>query len=158
MTYVQLPANFHLRKQINAEIQKLISSFKSNRLINHFKPTNMKKLTYLITIVTLMGIAFACSKSEDSNPTPDPPGSTAGPKFTAVKSVIASSCALSGCHASPSNTGGLNFESNTGIISSGSRIKARAVDLGTMPPTGPLSTADKAKITDWINAGGLLTD
>ena len=118
----------------------------------------MKKLTYLITIVTLMGIAFACSKSEDSNPTPDPPNSTAGPKFTAVKSVIASSCALSGCHIAPSNTGGLNFESNASIVANGSRIKARAVDLGTMPPTGPLSAADKAIISDWISAGGSITD
>jgi hypothetical protein len=27
-----------------------------------------------------------------------------------------------------------------------------------MPPSGPLAAADKAIITDWINAGGKLTD
>jgi hypothetical protein len=27
-----------------------------------------------------------------------------------------------------------------------------------MPPSMPLSAADKTKITDWINAGGKLTD
>jgi uncharacterized membrane protein len=116
----------------------------------------MKKLTYLISIVILLGITFACSKSEDSNPTTDPV--TPGPKFLAVKSVITSSCALSGCHVSPSNTGGINFESNANIVANGSRIKARAVDLGTMPPTGPISAAAKATITDWITAGGRLTD
>lgn len=119
----------------------------------------MKKLTYLIGIVTIMGIAFACSKSEDSNPTIDPPaGGTPGLKFLAVKSVISSSCALSGCHVSPSNTGGVNFETNDNIVAHGAHIKNRAVDIGNMPPTGPLSTTDKAKISDWISAGGRLTD
>ena len=118
----------------------------------------MRKLAYLISTVIILGIAVACSKSEDSNPTTDPIGSTPGPKFSAVKSVITSSCALSGCHIAPSNTGGINFESNAGIVASATRIKVRAADLGTMPPTGPLSAADKAKITDWINAGGKITD
>jgi uncharacterized membrane protein len=114
----------------------------------------MKKLTYLISIVVLMGVAFACSKSEDSNPTTDTPG----PKFLAVKSVISSSCALSGCHVDPSNTGGKNFQTDANIVANGARIKARAVDLGTMPPTGPLSAAAKTIISDWITAGGRLTD
>ncbi|MDO9254925.1 MAG: hypothetical protein Q7U54_05365 [Bacteroidales bacterium] len=114
----------------------------------------MKKLTYLISIVILMGISFSCSKSEDSNPTTDTPG----PKFLAAKSVISSSCALSGCHVSPSNTGGINFETNATIVANGSLIKSRAVDLGTMPPTVPLSAAAKTAITDWITAGGRLTD
>jgi uncharacterized membrane protein len=118
----------------------------------------MKKLTYLLSIVTVMGIAFACSKSEDSNPIPGPIETTAGPKFLAVKSLISGSCALSGCHISPANTGGINFESNASIVSNGSRIKTRVVDLGTMPPTGQLSAADKAIVSDWINAGGKLTD
>jgi len=118
----------------------------------------MKKLIYLISIATIMGITFSCSKSDDSDTTPDPSGSTAGPKFLAVKTVISNSCASSGCHASPSNTGGLNFESNANIVANGGLIKTLAVDLGTMPPSGPLSASDKAKISDWISAGGSLAD
>lgn len=107
-----------------------------------------------------MGIAFSCSKSEDADPKPDPApsGDTPGPKFLAAKSVISSSCALSGCHVSPSNTGGINFESNASIVANGARIKTRAVDEGTMPPTGPLSASAKTSIADWISAGGRLTD
>ena len=112
----------------------------------------------MISIVSLIGITFSCSKSEDTNPEQNPMGSTPGPKFLKVKSVISSSCALSGCHISPSNTGGINFDSNDNIVSHGTRIKARAVDEGTMPPTGPLSASDKGIITDWISAGGRLTD
>lgn len=105
-----------------------------------------------------MGFTFACSKSEDSNPAPGPVGSTPGPKFLAAKSVVSRSCALSGCHIEPSNTGGINFETDNNIVANGAQIKSLAVDLGTMPPTGPLSDADKAIITEWINAGGKLTD
>lgn len=115
----------------------------------------MKKIIFLIGIVTLLSITFSCSKSEDNNP--DPTG-TPGPKFLSAKSVITSSCALSGCHKAPSNAGGINFETNAGIVSNASGIKTMAVDLGTMPPTGSLSAADKAKISDWISAGGRLTD
>jgi len=112
----------------------------------------MKKINLLLSIVIASGIVFSCSKSDDPAPTGDP-----GPKFLAVKSVISSNCATSGCHTSSSSAGGLNFESNTTIVNNSSRIKS-AVDQGTMPPNGQLSAADKAKINDWINAGGGLTD
>jgi len=120
----------------------------------------MRKLTYLISILAIMGIAIACSKSNDANPKPDsnPGGTIEGPKFLAVKSIISSSCALSGCHISPTNAGGVNFQLDENIVIHEAHIEERAVDLGTMPPTGSLSSADKAKITDWINAGGRLTD
>ncbi len=116
----------------------------------------MRKLIFIISIVIATGITFSCSKSEDSDP--NPAGSTPGPKFLAAKSIITSSCAVSGCHIAPSNTGGVNFGSDANIVSNSSRIKTLAVDLGTMPPSMPLSAADKTKITDWINAGGKLTD
>ncbi len=116
----------------------------------------MRKLIFILSIAIATGIAFSCSKSEDSDP--NLTGSTPGPKFLATKSIVAKSCALSGCHIAPSNSGGVNFESEASIVSNGSRIKSLAVDQSTMPPTGPLSASDKAIITDWINAGGKLTD
>jgi uncharacterized membrane protein len=114
----------------------------------------MRRINLFLSLAIAAGILVACSKSEDNNPQTETPG----PKFLAAKSVITSGCALSGCHVSPTNAGGLNFESDNNIVAAGSRIKTQAVDLGTMPPTGALSAADKAKITDWINAGGRLTD
>lgn len=114
----------------------------------------MRRFNLLLSLAIATGMMVACSKSEDN----DPQTSTPGPKFLAAKSVITSGCALSGCHTSPSNTGGLNFETNDNIVAAGSNIKTQAVDLGTMPPTGSLSATDKAKISDWISAGGRLTD
>lgn len=87
--------------------------------------------------------------------------SAAGTTFSAVKTVLQTNCALSGCHAGSSPTGGLNFTVDCTIVSSWDRIKARAVDSPTsMPPTPnpQLSAADKQKILDWINAGHKFTD
>ncbi len=77
-----------------------------------------------------------------------------GPLFTNVKAVLATNCALSGCHAGAAPQNGINFTDNCTIVAQKIRINARAVVAGTMPPSGAISAADKQKITDWINAGG----
>lgn len=90
----------------------------------------------------------------------NPCAGTAGPLFTAVKSVVTANCAVPGCHAGTSPTGGLNLTVECNIVLNKDRIKSRAVD-GTpsiMPPSGSIGQADKDKITAWINAGGKFTD
>jgi GH24 family phage-related lysozyme (muramidase) len=80
----------------------------------------------------------------------------AGSLFTAVKSVLQTNCALSGCHSGATPTGGLNFTDDCTIVGSWDRIKARAVDAPTSMPPAPnpqLSATDKQKILDWITAG-----
>jgi hypothetical protein len=52
----------------------------------------------------------------------------------------------------------MNWTVNCNIVTNKARIKVRAVDQGTMPPSGPLSQADKDKINAWINAGGAITN
>ncbi|MBK6937786.1 MAG: hypothetical protein IPH18_13525 [Chitinophagaceae bacterium] len=83
-----------------------------------------------------------------------------GPKYAVVKQLITGYCGP--CHLNGGNSGGKNFDTDASIISSWDRIKARAVD-GTpsfMPqaPNSPLSTVDKQKITDWVNAGHRQSD
>ena len=81
----------------------------------------------------------------------------AGPKFTLVKAILATNCAISGCHAGASPQNGLNFTDDCTITAQSARIKARAVDASpsVMPPSGAISASDKQKIVDWINAGAL---
>lgn len=78
-----------------------------------------------------------------------------GPKYAAVKQIILGYCGP--CHLNGAVNGGKNFDTDASIISSWDRIKMRAVDnLPTrMPeaPNAPLTTVDKQKITDWVNAG-----
>ena len=81
----------------------------------------------------------------------------AGPLFLSVKAVLATNCAIPGCHSQPSPQNGLDFADDCTIVGNGLRIKARAVDFNPsqMPPTGPpISAADRQKIVDWLNAGG----
>ena len=81
----------------------------------------------------------------------------AGSLFLSVKAVLQVNCAISGCHLSPNPQNGLDFTDDCTIVGQSLRIKARAVDANPsqMPPTGPpLSTIDKQKIIDWVNAGG----
>jgi hypothetical protein len=81
----------------------------------------------------------------------------AGSKFLAVKTLILANCAISGCHA---GTQSPDFRVDCNIVTNGSLIQQRAVN-GTpsaMPPTGLLSSTERQKITDWINAGGKYSD
>jgi uncharacterized membrane protein len=116
----------------------------------------MKKVRYTLLMLFASAIIISCSKDDNG----DNDQNNAGPKFTAVKAIVNSKCAISGCHVSPSNTGGYNFESDANIVAHGAQIKEVTVDLGIMPPpyNAQLSDDEKAKITDWINAGGRLTD
>ncbi len=77
---------------------------------------------------------------------------TAGPLFTEVKNLLTAKC--QSCHNSATANGGMNWQMECNIVTNKTRIKVRAVDEGTMPPAGPLSQAEKDKITNWINAGG----
>lgn len=80
----------------------------------------------------------------------------AGPLFTAVKGLMATNCVS--CHNPGNLNGGMNWTVDCNIVQFKDRIKVRAVDQGTMPPTGPLPQSEKDKITNWINAGGRYTD
>lgn len=117
----------------------------------------MKHALRTCIFILLSAFVFSCSNDKKDD---DPVVTTPGPKFTAVKSIINTNCALSGCHVSPTNAGGINFESNANIAAHASHIKEMAVDLELMPPppASPLSEADQAKIADWVAAGGRITD
>jgi hypothetical protein len=119
-------------------------------------------LRWLAGIALCLLTGLACSKGGDTGSTTPPPASScaqgvAGPKYQAVKALISSNCALSGCHA---GTQAPNFTDDCNIINNRLLIKARAVDgiPSFMPPTGPLPISERNKITDWINAGGRYTD
>jgi hypothetical protein len=77
-----------------------------------------------------------------------------GPKYALVKQLITGYCGP--CHLGVSMEGGMNFETDANIVANKARIKVRAVDgiPSFMPQGGQLTTIDKQKITDWINAGG----
>lgn len=98
-----------------------------------------------------------CVKTATVTVSPKP----AGPLFTAVKNLVQSTCAVSGCHNGTQNP---DFRIDCNIVANAQLIKTRAVDnAGTAnqmppPPNPALSQADKDKIINWINAGGTFTN
>ena len=122
----------------------------------------MKKLIRSCTsIAVVFSIVFvSCSKGDsDETSTPPPSAScsgTPGPLFTAVKNLMQANC--QSCHNNSIANGGMNWTVDCNIVANKNRIKIRAVEQGTMPPTGALPQSEKDKITAWINAGGKITD
>jgi len=81
----------------------------------------------------------------------------AGPKFTAVRNLLNAKCIV--CHSGATPAGGRDWTVNCNVVTNKALINNRAVVIGDMPLGGPtLSAGEKAVITDWINAGGLLTN
>ncbi len=120
-----------------------------------------KVIINVATVIAFTILIESCSKSDDGNTAPPPPppaacSGTAGPLFTAVKTLMQANC--QSCHNNSIANGGMNWTVDCNIVTNKNRIKARAVDEGTMPPTGPLPQTEKDKITAWINAGGKFTD
>lgn len=81
-----------------------------------------------------------------------------GTKYAAVKELITGYCGP--CHLNGGNSGNKNFDTDASIVASWDRIKARSVDGNPsfMPQNGQLTTLDKQKITDWVNAGHRQSD
>lgn len=88
-------------------------------------------------------------------------GKTPGPLFTAVRSVITTNCAVTGCH---NGTQPPDYRADCTIVDYADLIKTRAVDGANtadqmpQPPRAPLVQADRDKITAWIAAGKRITD
>jgi len=83
---------------------------------------------------------------------------SAGPLFTAVRTLIQNNCVS--CHNATTANGGVNLSNYCAIVSAKDRINVRAVQ-GTpspMPTSGLLPANDRLAITNWINAGGRVTD
>jgi len=83
---------------------------------------------------------------------------SAGPLFTAVRTIIQNNCVS--CHNASTANGGVNLSTDCAIVSAKDRINARAVqgNPSPMPTSGLMPVSDRQAITNWLNAGGRVTD
>ena len=109
--------------------------------------SNLPAGSNTVTVKDVNGCEVTAAANITVNTTP-------GNKFAAAKSVILANCSGSSCHTNGGNSGGRNFDLDCSIVAANSRIFQRAVVEGSMPAIAPLSVANKAIITDWINTGG----
>lgn len=87
-----------------------------------------------------------------------------GPLFAQVRTLITTRCSGSGCHMNGGNAAGYNFDPDCTIVTKWSAINSTSVLYSSgwvkMPksPQSLLTAAEKAIITNWINAGHKYTD
>lgn len=112
--------------------------------------SSLAKGTYTVTVKNANG----CSKTADV--TVGETSGTAGALFTDVKDLLQSKCVT--CHQPGGQQPVPNFTVDCNIVVNAARIRERAVVQGTMPPTGPLTQAEKDIISAWITAGGKISD
>jgi hypothetical protein len=116
--------------------------------------SNLGSGTYTVTVKNAAGCSQTTSAIVNT--------STAGAKFSEVKSIIQTNCV--GCHSGAGASAGLNLAVDCNIILNKDKIRTRAVDgAGTstqmpQPPAAALASADRQKITDWITSGGTFTN
>ena len=118
-------------------------TFQATNTFSSLAPGN-----YIVTVKNLKG----CTDTTNIN-IPN-----YGPKYALVKHLVSGYCGP--CHLNNAVSGGKNFDSDNTVVSSWDRIKIRTVD-GTptfMPENSQLTTVDKNKILDWINAGHRISD
>jgi hypothetical protein len=82
---------------------------------------------------------------------------TSGPLFASVRTLITNRCSGSGCHMNGGSAAGYNFDTNCSIVTYWSQINRSTVlyTMTRMPksPQSLFTTAEKAIITNWVNAG-----
>ncbi len=87
-----------------------------------------------------------------------------GPTFAAVRTLITNRCSGSGCHMNGGSAAGYNFDANCSIVTFWDQINKTTVLYTNgwvkMPksPQAFFTAAEKATITNWVNAGHRYTD
>ena len=103
-------------------------------------------------------ILITCSKGNGGGggtPTPGFCDGVTSKYSTDVQPIIATSCLLgSGCHSAGSTNTGGELTDHAKVFNKRVAIKA-AINAGTMPQTGSLTTDQKKKIICWIDAGAV---
>ncbi len=118
-----------------------------------------RKLISALLLLPFIFIIPGCSKE------PDDPGSggviggnldcnTITNKFFAadVNPIIQSTCNRSGCHAAGSTNGPGPLTTYTEIYNARTQVRS-VMSLGTMPPGGALTYAQRSYIICWIDSG-----
>ena len=110
-----------------------------------------KTMLFMLTAVGLCTAGCVYDKEETLYP-----GGTycqgSANKFSDVRPIIQTKCAISGCHDAASTNIGGPFTSYDLIKAKASHIKLQ-VQTGLMPKTGSLTPSELQSIVCWVDAG-----
>ena len=114
----------------------------------------MKK-AFVLTTIILSVIIVSCKKEKESagNGPEVTPIDCGTVKFsTTILPLITAKCATAGCHAAGSSNGPGALTNYTQIFTSRTQV-INAINSNRMPPSGPLTSAEKLQLTCWQDAG-----
>ncbi len=108
----------------------------------------MKKI-----IVPVIAIALLWSCNKTSNSTPVDCSTVTATYSGNIKAVVASKCAISGCHVAGSHDG--DFTTYAGLYAkySSGALKNEVVTKKSMPQGGSLTSTEYQDFACWIDAG-----
>ena len=111
---------------------------------------------FILLITCSIFVLISCSKNNDGggNTQIDCTNNTSKSFAANVSPIIQSNCAISNCHAAGS-TNGPGALTNYNQISAASFSIRAAVVSGSMPKNSSITSAQKASIVCWIDAGAL---
>lgn len=111
-------------------------------------------LLYVSAILLLISFN-GCYYDKEDELYPNGPGAncdTSNVTYSAtIQPLVANRCAIPGCHMAGAQAPDLSTYS--GLVNNITRVQARALDLKTMPPTGPISICESNTMRKWINQG-----
>lgn len=119
----------------------------------------MKKLLFLFVLATIF-IVNSCSKDKGSIPEETTLSlslcDSLNVKYAdTISTIIATHCTSLGCHVSGGPGNGLlgSYAGLKAKVDNGALKNRVITPQGNMPPSDPLSAADKQKIQCWLDAG-----
>lgn len=112
-----------------------------------------------LVIILLASMAFAgCYYDNEEELYPNATTSTGNDTIPVtysadIRPLISANCATPGCHVANAQSPDLSDYNK--LKANIDRVQVRALDLKTMPASGPLSLANRTMLQKWINAGAL---
>ena len=117
----------------------------------------MRKSKYIFLLIFVAGYLLnGCNYDNEEELYPDSFNCSVGDVSydLVIKPIVDANCAISGCHVAGTGRKDLsNYQGMKDIVDDG-RLNERVIVNQDMPPSGPLSKCNIAKIEAWILQGG----
>ena len=111
----------------------------------------MKKIVFSITAITLFSILISCKKDTSSTSTSTTCTSTTTISYAKdIAPIMATNC--TNCHGSGQKSAGISLHTYSSV-SQFANSSLSAIQNGSMPPSGKLSSSDIQKFSCWISQG-----
>ena len=113
----------------------------------------MKKIIFSLTAVSLFSILISCKKDSSSTSSTTTCSSTTTISYAKdIAPIMTANC--TNCHGAGQKSAGISLHTYSSV-SQFANSSMSAIQNGSMPPSGKLSSSDIQKLSCWISQGKL---